>query len=90
MNTYFSKLFLSHPRDVGETYLTHAGVAFLIAVRFLSVALKLAIHAIIPGVFTKTASVFICDMHFSLLRDTKRGADYCAQFKLYEEADYEK
>jgi hypothetical protein len=56
-------LFLSHPDSVGETYLEHQGVALSFAAELLMASLACAVHAVVPGLFTRTGSRAIERLH---------------------------
>jgi hypothetical protein len=51
-----AKLFTQHPRAIGETYGQHARTAFSFGWRMMTGGLACMVHAIVPGVFVKTAS----------------------------------
>jgi hypothetical protein len=51
----FRRLFLSHPRQVGESYLQHQRVALSIAVPLLTAGLAALVHALVPGLYQRTA-----------------------------------
>lgn len=50
------KLFIDHPRAIGETYTQHAATALSFGARMVTGGLACMVHAIVPGVFVKTAS----------------------------------
>jgi hypothetical protein len=50
------KLFTDHPRGIGETYGGHARTAFSFGSRMMLGGLACMVHAILPGLFVKTAS----------------------------------
>ena len=50
------KLFTDHPRAIGETYGGHARTAFSFGCRMMLGGLACMVHAILPGLFVKTAS----------------------------------
>ena len=50
------RIFLSHPRSVGETYTEHAGVAARFGATMVVGGLACMIHAVLPTVFPRTAS----------------------------------
>lgn len=56
MRNSFSALFLDHPRDAGETYIEHAGVASRFGWRLLKAAACAYCHALIPALHRTTAS----------------------------------
>ena len=51
-----AKLFTDHPRAIGETYSQHARTAFSFGWRMTVGGLACMVHAIVPGIFVKTAS----------------------------------
>ena len=55
----WTKLFLNHPRAVEESYGEHAIFAGRFAAQLFIAAVCALIHALIPGVFEKTASKFV-------------------------------
>ena len=52
----FEKLFLEHPREVGETWAEHAAAASRYGWRLLKASGCAFIHALIPGLHKTTAS----------------------------------
>jgi hypothetical protein len=52
----FAKLFTAHPRSIGETYVQHARTALSFGARMVLGGLACMVHAVIPGLFVKTAS----------------------------------
>jgi len=52
----FAKLFTDHPRSLGETYTQHARTAFRFGWRMTLGGLACMVHALVPGLFVKTAS----------------------------------
>lgn len=57
------RLFTEHPRSVGESYGEHALVALSFSLRLLAGGLACLIHAAIPGLFTRTGSGIISQLH---------------------------
>jgi len=55
----FRRLFLSHPRAVGESYFQHQRVALSFAVPLLGAGLAALAHAVVPGVCETTAGDII-------------------------------
>ena len=51
-----AKLFIEDPRAIGETYGQHARTAWSFGWRMVTGGLACMVHAVIPGVFVKTAS----------------------------------
>lgn len=60
-------LFLKHPRSVGETYLQHARVALGFGGMLFTAALACAVHAVVPGIFQRTASGIIVKLHARMI-----------------------
>ena len=50
------RLFLSHPRSVGESYPEHAATALSFGTRMIAGGLACLVHAVFPTLFTRTAS----------------------------------
>lgn len=50
------RVFLSHPRSVGETYVQHAGVAFSFGTAMIGGGIACIVHGVIPAWFTRTGS----------------------------------
>jgi Family of unknown function (DUF6356) len=59
----FNRLFLDHPRSVGESYLEHQRHAFGFGVALLGAALACLVHALVPGLFVRTGSEAITRLH---------------------------
>ena len=55
-------IFTKHPEEVGETYFEHMYNALRYAVTFLLLFFVALIHAILPFLFTRTASCVIQEM----------------------------
>jgi hypothetical protein len=68
-------LFLSHPEAVGETYLEHQGVALSFAAELFVASLACAIHAVVPGLCTRTGSRAIERLHARMVAN--RVAKVC-------------
>lgn len=56
MRKDFERLFLEHPREVGETYPEHFAAAGRYGLRLLDAAAKAFVHACIPGMCKTAAS----------------------------------
>jgi Na+/pantothenate symporter len=59
----FSKIFLTHPRSVDETYLEHAQFAAGFSSQLFLAATAAAIHSAVPCLFEKTASGIIAKLY---------------------------
>jgi hypothetical protein len=55
-NDMIDRIFLSHPRSVGESYTEHAGVAAKFGLTMLVGGLACILHAIFPAIFPRVAS----------------------------------
>ena len=64
------RLFLSHPRSVGESYLEHQRVALSFALPLLGAGVAAFVHAFIPALCERTAGDAIRKLHGRL---EKRG-----------------
>ncbi|MFM7403604.1 MAG: DUF6356 family protein [Erythrobacter sp.] len=51
-----TKLFIAHPRAIGESYGQHARTALSFGWRMVVGGLACMLHAVVPGLFVKTAS----------------------------------
>jgi hypothetical protein len=61
-STPFSRLFLDHPREVGETYLQHMAASAAFGFRLLGLAGAAFAHALMPSVHKTTVSTAIRGM----------------------------
>jgi hypothetical protein len=59
----FEKLFLEHPRSVGEGYFAHMGMAFSFGGTMLLYGLVCLIHGIFPFLFKSTGSRAITELY---------------------------
>jgi hypothetical protein len=62
----FRKLFLDHPRSVGESYTQHAGFAAVVGFRMIFAGLACLLHGLFPFLFVRTGSNCIRDLHANL------------------------
>ena len=58
-----TRVFLSHPRQVNESYGEHAVFAGSFALRLFLAGGAALVHAVIPCLFEKTASRMIAQMY---------------------------
>ena len=49
------RIFLSHPRSVGESYVTHAATAFGFGARMIGGGIACLVHGLVPALFPRTA-----------------------------------
>ena len=52
----FNRLFLEHPRSVGESYLQHQLNAFGFGFSLIAAGLACLVHGLVPGTFVRTGS----------------------------------
>lgn len=69
------RLLFAHPRAVGEGYAEHAGIASRFGATMVVGGLKCIVHAILPAVFTRSASDSIAKLHGELERRRRASAD---------------
>lgn len=52
----FRRLFVEHPREVGESYLEHMAASGRFGLKLLRLAGCAFVHALVPGLFKTTVS----------------------------------
>ena len=67
-----SRIFLDHPRTVGESYWAHLRVAGSFGVAMISGGTKALVHAVFPTMFETAGSDTIRKLHTIMVE--KRGA----------------
>lgn len=77
------RLFFKHPREAGESYLHHMGVAFRTGVRMVAGGIACFAHGLMPSVFTTTGSDTIRGLHARLGPRRSR----CAEAQKTPDAD---
>jgi hypothetical protein len=58
-----SNPFTSHPREVGESYFEHMGIAARVGLQMGGAALACLVHAVFPFLFVRTGSATIEKLH---------------------------
>lgn len=58
-----SRVFLTHPHSVDESYLEHAAFAGRFSLRLFAAGAAALVHAMVPCLFEKTASRMIAEMY---------------------------
>lgn len=58
----YHRLFVQHPREVGESYLEHMAASSRYGLRLLKLAGCAFLHSLVPGVCKTTVSGAICRM----------------------------
>ncbi|HLI12008.1 MAG TPA: DUF6356 family protein [Alphaproteobacteria bacterium] len=75
----FEKLFLAHPRAVGESYVEHMGMAAGFGARLFLASLACFLHALVPGLCVKTGSNAIRELHDRMVVHRVRNPGAAAQ-----------
>jgi hypothetical protein len=57
------RLFIDHPRSVGEGYFEHMRASLTVGGRLLAAAAGCFVHALVPGLCTTTGSTAILKLH---------------------------
>lgn len=57
------RLFVEHPASVEESYFEHMRFAGRFSAKLCMAGAAALIHALIPGLFEKTAGNIICQLH---------------------------
>lgn len=63
----FGRLFLDHPRSVGESYGEHMAVAGSFGIAMLVGGFACLVHAVLPCVFTRTGSGVVARLHHRMV-----------------------
>lgn len=56
MTAFLSRLFVDHPREVGEGYFQHMATAARVGLRLARLSSAAFLHAVMPGVCRTTVS----------------------------------
>ena len=68
------RLFLDHPRSVGETYLGHMGSAGRFGSRMILAGVACMLHGLFPFLFVKTGSNTVRTLHDNMVGNRRRAA----------------
>jgi len=68
------RLFIDHPRSVGETYFQHLGSAGRFGSRMILAGLACLLHGFFPFLFVKTGSNTIRSLHDNMVVNRRRAA----------------
>jgi Family of unknown function (DUF6356) len=71
----FTRLFLEHPRSIGESYLEHQRRALGFGFSLFLAALACLVHAVVPGLFVRTGSEAVTRLHARMVLHRVRRAD---------------
>lgn len=64
-----NRLFLEHPRRMGETYGEHMAIAGSFGIAMVAGGLACLVHAILPCVFTSTGSGVVSRLYRRMVTD---------------------
>ncbi len=73
-----NRLFLDHPRSVGESYGRHALMASRFGLAMLAGGLACLVHALVPALCVRTGSRTVERLHHAMVANRRRrpaGAD---------------
>lgn len=70
----FTRLFLEHPRSIGESYLEHQRCALRFGLSLLVAGMACVVHALIPGLFVRTGSDAIARLNGQMIARRARTA----------------
>jgi hypothetical protein len=68
------RLFLLHPRSLGESYWEHQRHALEFGTLMIAAGIACVIHALVPALFVRTASQTISHLHDRLVRTRRISA----------------
>ncbi|MFL6733082.1 MAG: DUF6356 family protein [Sphingomicrobium sp.] len=89
--TFIDRIFLDHPRSVGETYAEHAGIALRFGWTMASGGAACMIHAVLPSLFPRSASTRIKRLHqevtereraFATTRAANPGGEWQLEYEI--------
>lgn len=88
MQQILDRLFLAHPRTVGESYLEHCAFAFRIGRRLLLAGSAALIHAAVPCLCETTASRIILAMNADIVARRAKATQAHTKEPLFGFAEY--
>jgi len=68
----FERLFLAHPREVGESYIEHLLAALSFSARLFAAAAACLLHALVPGLCVCTGSNAVRALHERMVVSRRR------------------
>jgi hypothetical protein len=63
LEAVLDRVFLGHPRSLGETYWQHQRRALRFGSSMVAAGIACLVHAVIPAVFVRTASTTVLRLH---------------------------
>ncbi len=86
----FNRVFLDHPRDVGESYGEHFATAMGFGVRMVAGGLACIVHGFVPVLFVRTASDTVKSLYATMKARQPAFAEQPPAFTTAEwQLDYE-
>ncbi len=82
MPTVLDRVFLAHPRDVGENYGEHFMAAARFGLILIGAGLACLLHAVLPAVCLTTASRIVRKLHDQLVINRRHNLPETADFVL--------
>src|SRR3954470_17595509 len=76
------KIFLDHPRSVGESYFRHMACAARYGFRITLAGLACMVHSLAPALFPQTASSLVRELAAEL--EARRRREDCADLRAPE------
>lgn len=70
----FHRLFIDHPRSVGETYVQHLASASRFGGRMMLAGLACTLHGVFPFLFVKTGSETVRSLHDTMVVNRRRAS----------------
>ena len=70
-----NRLFLKHPRSVGESYGQHLWVCWGFAFRLIGGGLACLVHGVVPALFETTGSRTVTTLHQTMVTERVRRGD---------------
>lgn len=67
-------LFTEHPKSVGESYFEHMGVSASFGAAMFKGAAACFVHALIPGLCTRTGSGVVSELHGRMVTHRNKSA----------------
>ena len=67
------RLFVEHPRSVGETYLEHMASATHFGGRMIVAGLACLLHGVFPFLFVRTGSTTVRSLHDKMVVNRRRA-----------------
>ena len=75
INSYVTKLFTKHPKEINETYLQHGMQALRYSLTFLFLFFVSFIHAIFPFLLKQTVSDVLRELNNHVSRRHTHGSE---------------